>query len=187
MDWFSPSRPFAEAVKTAFPPYREKIASKAASDLQPFLDHTYRTTSQEFVVDGSRVHVPYRLHFTDGVATRIDYVGPVAHCLLTRSTDGYLRQRANRAILALNDPWAIPFVVMLLGEYVLEIADDIHSEVTRLDRSAYSKFVLQNREAMRILKARATSYWNCYHRWSYPDRRTYPALAALTNFEEWAS
>ncbi len=78
-------------------------------------------------------------------------------------------------------------MLLLLGEYVVEIIDDIHGALDQLDRSVYTAFVLQNRPVMRTLRARATSYWGAYHRERYPQRHSYPALAALTRLEKWAN
>lgn len=187
MDWSMRRKPFTRAVRAAFPADCESIADKAEDDLRLFVDDAYRTTSRRLIVDGSNIYIPYRLHFADGIAMRISGLSPGAHCLLTRATNGYLRQKAARAVIGLNQAWAIPFVALLLGEYVLEIAVDIHSTLDQLDRLLYREFVLQNRDTMRILRAKATSYWDAYHRQSHPDRRSYPALAAITRLEEWAS
>jgi hypothetical protein len=107
--------------------------------------------------------------------------------LLTRSTDGFLRQRSARVILSLNESWSIAFVVLLLGEYVVEILDDIYAALPDLDASAYASFVRQNRDVMRTMRTRATSYWNAYYRHTYSSRKSYPAIAVLNQLDAWAS
>ena len=92
-----------------------------------------------------------------------------------------------RSILTLNEAWSIPFVVMLAGEYVVEIIDDIVASLPLLDREAYIDFVRENRSLMRRLRSRAASYWNCYYRMSNPERSSYPGLALLHQLEDWAS
>jgi hypothetical protein len=187
MDWFSRRKSFSKVASAAFTQGCERIAHEARSDLELFVDDTYRTTSKQIIIGGSSIYVPYRLRFADAALAKTGYLSPGAHCLLTRATNGYIRQEAAKAIIGLNHAWSIPFIVLLLGEYVSEIAGDIHCKLDQLDRPAYSEFVLQNRPVMRALRAKATSYWNAYYRQSYPQRHSYPALAALRRIEEWAS
>ncbi|WP_420471319.1 hypothetical protein [Brevundimonas sp. FT23042] len=40
---------------------------------------------------------------------------------------------------------------------------------------------------MRTLRARATSYWNVYHRDRYPLMRSYPALLMLDEMQAWSA
>lgn len=107
-------------------------------------------------------------------------------CLLTRSTNGYLRQAAVRNLLHSSEPWAIPYVVLLAGEYVIEIGADLKEALSELDRASYRDFVRGNPHLLSLMKARATSYWSCYYRFACPDRRNYPALIFLQRLEEWA-
>jgi len=87
----------------------------------------------------------------------------------------------------LNEPWSIPFVVLLAGEYVVEIIDDMLVSLPALNPQVYIEFVRENRDTMRLLRSRATSYWDCYYRASYPNRSSYPGLAFLHQLEMWAS
>ncbi|TIN76071.1 MAG: hypothetical protein E5Y29_16680 [Mesorhizobium sp.] len=127
------------------------------------------------------------MHFLPTVAVDFASFSPGSQCLLTRSTDGYLRQKSAKIILPLNEPWTIPFIVLLLGEYVVEILDDIHLAMPYFDQTAYASFVRQNRQVMRAIRAKATSYWNAYYRQSYPGRKSYPAIAVLNQLDTWAT
>ncbi len=137
---------------------------------------------------GGGVFVASRFHFA-GLHDHMiaDVVSVAAACLLTRSTDGYLRQRALRRIVSIQEPWTLPYVVLLLGEYVVEIAQDILKTLPEFDQRLCIRFVQENRPLMRLLRARAASYWNCYYRPDYPEQRDYPALQALRELEVWAS
>src|SRR5204862_74491 len=111
----------------------------------------------------------------------------MTRCLLTRSTDGYERQTALRSILTINEPWSIPYVVLLSGEYVVEIVSDIMDAMPALDRESYANFVRENRPLMKLLGAKATSYWDCYYRYAYPQRAAYPGVAFLHQLENWGA
>ena len=77
--------------------------------------------------------------------------------------------------------------MLLLSEYIVEIARDILNSLPDFDRLLYSRVVQENHPLMRFLRARAGSYWNCYYRGNYPERGDYPALQALNELERWAA
>lgn len=114
-------------------------------------------------------------------------LNPASRCLITRATDGRLRQQAVRSVIDLQCPWVAPFVLMLLGEYVIEIVEDVRDALPVLDQSVYANLVRENRQTVQRLRARATSYWDAYYRRQYPQKRDYPGLHALHEMETWAA
>jgi hypothetical protein len=188
MDFSAPN--FLKAAVAAFPPDRQVSATGAARLLLPFVDPNYRQSSVRLTVRGRSVHIPKRIHFVglcEASLIKEPTLRPAAQCLRTRSTDGYERQASLQYILPLNEPWSIPFVVLLAGEYVVEIIDDMLASLPLLNVEAYIEFVRENRGMMRLLRSKATSYWDCYYRTSHPNRSTYPGLAFLHQLEIWAS
>ena len=186
MDGLSP-KPFKEAALRAFPFDMLSVASEAAWELSPFIDDAYRQRSEAIDVGGQIIAVPRRLHFVGLSEAKVANLSAAARCLATRATDGYLRQHALRSVIDQRESWVAPYVVLLLGEYVLEIVEDIHAALPRLDSSLYAQFVRENRQTMQRLRAKATSYWDTYHRRCYPAKRDYPGLSALHALEEWAA
>jgi hypothetical protein len=188
MDRFSP-RPFVAAARAAFPVANRDMADEAIRHLTPWVDDTYRQRSIGFDVLGQSVQLPTRLHFQnlpsgDGWLSSLP---PSALCLVSRATDGFLRQRAASAIVNIKSEWAPPFVAALLGDYVVEIADVICDAIPGFDQALYADFVRENRTAVRTLRAQATSYWAAYYRDRCPEKRDYPALRALHEMETWAA
>jgi hypothetical protein len=186
---------FLKAAVAAFPPDSEALATGATNALFPFVDDSYRLSFVRAVVLGREVQIPKRIHFRGLPVEKLKVQSILgfrrestfeAQCLITRSTDGFQRQAALRNILNLNQPWSIPFVVLLAGEYVVEIIHDIVGSISMLDREAYMNFVRENRGLMRLLRSRAIGYWDRYYRTSYPDRSTYPGLVFLHQLELWA-
>ena len=92
-----------------------------------------------------------------------------------------------RRILDATQPWALPFILLPAGEYVVEIIADLVAALPALDRSLYADFVRENRPLLRLLRSRANSYWNCYYRRDYWDKSRYPALIFLREIESWAA
>ncbi|MFF4510495.1 hypothetical protein [Streptomyces mirabilis] len=74
----------------------------------------------------------------------------ILHCLYTRHSDGLIRQRHLEQIVASNEPWVVPFVVQLAGEYVLEILEVISRSLPGLStpgstqRRPYGEFIARN-------------------------------------------
>jgi hypothetical protein len=181
-------RSFADAAVRAFPAECSGLAGKAAKELAPLVKRD-EVSSTPLIIGNARVHIPDRLYFQSSEAAKqIARSGSVgARCLLTRSDNGYVRQIALQNILRISEPWAPCFIVPLAAEYVVEIAQDIAASFQRLDPAAFAAFAKENRETMRVLRARATSYWACYYRNTYPEKVAYPGLIVLQQIEQWAS
>ena len=183
----SSTRSFAEAAVAAFPFQLRGIAAEVAHDLASHVDDTYRRKPYEIQLLGRSLLVPSRLHFVqEYLPGDTEQSSAMAQCLMSRATDGHLRQSALRAILPVKEAWTIPFIALLIGEYVPEIIDDIKLHLPNLDRDAWTSFIRENRPMMRLLRSRSTSYWNCHHRTDYPDQRDYPAFIVLKQLEIWA-
>jgi hypothetical protein len=79
----------------------------------------------------------------------------------------------------------VPFVLQLLGEYIIEICEDIRrfAEVDLASRPAWARevrsFADENPDFIVLTQQRATSYWECYYRGPHLYRDTYPGLHAL--------
>ena len=131
-------------------------ARDAARELAAAVDDRYRQPTEPSHVKGGQVDIPSRLHFTKGAfeLAHLDRLSVPARCLLTRSTDGHLRQRALATIIDAPLAWVAPFVAFLLGDYVVEIVRDIEAALPSLDQAVYADFARENRQAMRLLRPR---------------------------------
>lgn len=118
------------------------------------------------LVSGESVHIPYRV--THDVAS-VDLNGltdlqtVLLSCILTRHFDGFVRERHLARILTSNYEWVPPFVIQLVGEYVLEILCRVRDGLSDLDRNLYRDFLLANPAFFDRTKQRVRSYWYCYY------------------------
>jgi hypothetical protein len=168
------------ALSAAFPaPFAEHAAAAAAAMLAA---RVARAGSFEAVVDGERVIVPYRVYADEPPPEVWASLQPVEqvllHCLYTRHHDGRVRQRHLAHIVTRTEPWIAPFVVHLVGEYVVEIVELIQRSLT--DLRGYGRFAAANPELIGLTYQRAVSYWDCYYRRRYPDRKSYPGIVVIT-------
>jgi hypothetical protein len=97
------------------------------------------------------------------------------------ATACFVRQRALEQVLLLDEAWAAPFVVRLVGEYVLEILDQIDEAFSEHLPKDLEGFVSANPDFIRLTRARVTSYWNCYFR--IISRRDYVGFRLMDRIE----
>jgi len=86
-------------------------------------------------------------------------------CLLTRNHDGFVRQKHLERIIGSENVWIPPFLIRLVGEYVLEIFDLIDQNRGNPNVSIYPEFVRSNPVFIALTEQRVISYWNagyCY-------------------------
>ena len=118
--------------------------------------------SFEVAVDGERVVIPERLYLEKTFSS--SSVGGLSECLLTRHHDGFVRQRALDKVVRLDEPWAVPFIIRLVGEYVVEIIEQIDQAFDGMSHHDIGRFVSSNSNFVQLTRARVTSYWDCYFR-----------------------
>jgi hypothetical protein len=141
-------------------------------------------------VFGEPLHIPARIYPLEmneaslSALTRTQQ--RVLHCLYTRHHDGFVRQRHLRPLLACDEPWVVPFVVQLVGEYVLPILIDIEAALRPHHARAYGAFVQENEAFMRLTGARVCSYWNAYYRSPGVVRRMHIGEVILRRLESFA-
>ncbi|MET9934584.1 MULTISPECIES: hypothetical protein [unclassified Streptomyces] len=117
----------------------------------------------------------------------------ILHCLYSRHSDGRVRQRCLEQIVSSSEPWVVPFVVQLVGEYVLEILEAIGQGLPGLavpgsaQRRLYGEFISRNAVFFARTERRVVSYWSCYYRWKYSAFGTYPGCALVEEFRAAAS
>ena len=155
-----------QILAEAFPAQYRTLAVSAGTAVARVLSGQQRFERFSVLSEGQPVHVPTRLHFNPDLLAVPDMheALPFTSALQTRSGDGYERQRAVRDLLPNMQPWAAPFIVALIGEYIVEILEDIHDALTADKIQMLAVFVIQNRAYWSVTKARVASYWNEYYR-----------------------
>jgi hypothetical protein len=146
----------------------------------PLLDPKGRWT---FLVGDEQLSAPDRIYNPPARNKDLRRLGAIEQlmvlCILSRHHDGYVRQTAVKGLLLAPQPWVVPFVLRLTGEYVIEITELICSSLQQQVPILYVDFCSANQSFMEAMSAKAMSYWNCYHRRQYPIRAEYPGLRAL--------
>ena len=177
----------SRAIAQAFPARLGAAARANAPAWERFVQRSYRSHRFEVQVEGERLSIPQRIHLPGyQPPTALDVeTRAMGWCLLTRSTDGFERYYALEQIVTANRSWTIPFVVALIGEYVIEILDLIEAALPGMDEAVVARFVAENPAYLALTEARVASYWNAYYR-DRSTRRGYVGsrlIAALRDIE----
>ena len=134
-------------------------------------------------LNGQSLHIPSRIYNREPDASLIEELSPteqqILACLYTRHHDGHARERALGRILDSDQEWVAPFVIQMLGEYVLEIVEIVHAHVSHAPQESLTTFARENPLFMTLTAQRATSYWDCYYRARFRSLEDYPAVRAL--------
>jgi hypothetical protein len=142
-------------------------------------------------LDGRPLRIPARIYHPEPDSrdtTSLTAVEQsIAACLYTRHQDGYVRQRALEVALNIDEAWAVPFILQLLGEYVIELVEKAATVMKGPPRNAFVVFLRENPGFLELTSQRATSYWNEYYRTQFWRREDYPAFSAIMTLREWLS
>ncbi|MCP3882910.1 MAG: hypothetical protein GY701_31610 [Sulfitobacter sp.] len=120
----------------------------------------------------------------------------LADAWYSRSHDGYTRQRHLKRLIDAEEHWVVPYVVAAVGDYVVEIVEEVDNGLRRLIKrgswhhGAYRQFAAHNYEFIELVRQQATSYQHCYYSMSYSRTGAggitpvYPAFLALERMTE---
>lgn len=171
-------------LTAAFPAKVASDASLAAKTVETML-HPRQVTEVFAVLScGEPVRIPARLHFATEALTLEPGTSAwlMARALQSRSNDGYQRQRAARDLLANLRPWTAPFIMALLGEYIVEILVDIEAGLTPESAAILAACIRENPAYWDLIKRRIMSYWHVYHRLAY-SRTGYPGFRMIVRLK----
>ncbi len=140
------------------------------------------------VLNGEQLSIPYRVYLLEPEPNRVSALTHIQQlilsAILSRNHDGFVRERCVGELLRSHEPWIPPFVLQLLGEYVLGIIRVVEDQSTVLKSWEYRRFVIENPAFFQLLKQRIASYWICYYRAMFPRLRDYPAFQIVELFDD---
>ena len=158
----------------------------------PSTDFVIARRGSTVQIDGESLVIPCRVYNPEpadrAVASLPDLQQVILHCIYTRHHDGFVRQKHLEHAVRPDYPWVAPFIVQLVGEYVLEIVITIQQALTELDepgspvRETYGRFLAQNPSFFALTRQRVISYWDCYYQNQFPQD-AYPGFALIASLQ----
>ena len=161
-----------EIVQKAFP---VEIRGEVNSLLTKFTVETKHATHRgELVAIGEeKFEIPSRIYYnppyslTNSKFTQKEQ--EILNCIFSRHDNGFIRQTAILNIIGSDSNWTIPYIVRIIGEYVINILNDIENNFEILNKPNLTSFVQQNPEFYNRTRSRVGSYWDCYFRQQFPE------------------
>ena len=122
-----------------------------------------------YILDNFTVEIPYRMYLLDVAEDTYNALNDIQKqilcCIYTRSCNGYIREKYLRKLLEMPfNQWAIPFIVKLCDEYILEIIEIIYGKLKERNNADIQDFCEKNKLTIRKSYSRMISYWNEYYR-----------------------
>lgn len=129
---------------------------------------TYKSTECFSInFDSEIINIPYRIYYDEPDQQKLtDAETFLLNCIFTRHYNGHVREKMLRRIVASNNYLATPFIVQLLGEYVIEILIVIKNNLTLKQLDNFIKLKNDNPKFFEITEKRVQSYWDCYYKWT---------------------
>ncbi len=168
----------------SFPKHMASVVESVLSKLPPA---QYSPSGRlEAVINGEKIEIPSRVYYPKMRIPKGEH-GIVAHCIYSRHHDGFVRERHIAKLLSMKQDWVVPFVLLPLGEYVMEIIRLVQENRSVLSGESFRKFSLENPDFIRRTKSRVVSYWDCYYRGLFPSISSYPGFLVLEDLGWWDS
>ena len=140
------------------------------------------------VCDGESLLIPQRIYgppISDNQFASLCFIEQlIAACWFTRHHDGHVRERFLRHLQNYRASWVIAYVVVLCGEYVIELLQYIWERRELFDAVVLGRWLNGNEEFYSKTRARITSYWDCYYRSSCAQFDGYVGRRLITFFDE---
>jgi hypothetical protein len=136
------------------PVVRGKVSVRGCDEVFRLLGRVY--SNYEYVKDGGwHTHARWQLPTLEQ---------DILACVYSAHHDGFVRmQTVNRLIESKHD-WTVPYLLMLLSEYVVEISEAIDYRIGRIDSKRMQGFASLNPKFMSRVADRVITYWNFNHR-----------------------
>jgi len=159
-----------EILRSCFPQkFSEDIAAVALHI--PEGVSVYDLSCEYKLLSGETIAFPYRIYGVENIETPSG-LSPtqklIFHAILSRSCDGYVREKHIHEILDMGCPdWLFPYILKLSDEYVVEILELIYSYLRDQDHREMKEFCRLNLFSFVRSYDRMTSYWSAYYGGSF--------------------
>ena len=173
-----------EKIVKAFPEFLKDDVLSLLNKVSLKSEHQVSDTFP-VVVDGEKLDIPYRIYFEEPNEKHLTETELlILNCLFTRHNNGFIRQQRLERIFTSNEYWISPFIMQLLGEYVVETLFTIEKNLSDKWIDNLTHFIEENNSFFETTKRRVMSYWDCYYRNSFNFREDYVGFQILEELEK---
>ena len=173
-----------EIITKAFPKFLENEILTLLEKVS--LTGDFRPVGNFIVkINGEFLDIPYRIYFelpNKNQLTEKELL--ILCCFFTRHHNGFTRQKCLEQIISSDEYWVTPFIIQLLGEYVIEMLFVIKNNLDEKLLRNMVRFSEENPIFFETTKHRIISYWNCYYRTRFPIKESYVGFEIVNAIEE---
>lgn len=131
-----------------------------------------------------RIKLPVRLYFEDIKDSQWHKLNDtqklLISCLLSRSANGYVREKYTKILIQSHQLIAIPFIVYNGSDYVREIVDGIYEGLKDSPNKEIKYYCAYNHAFLKSNYDRMLAYWAYYERANTPFYKDYNGYKLFT-------
>lgn len=174
-------------ISQAFPSYLIQEATALADFLLKREACLHEMVGQERVVlSGESLVIPKRVYFgkynPKSLTSREELM---LYCLYLSHHNGYFREQYLQEVLQSKENFVLPYVALLLGDYVYEILEVLAKNLTKEMKGRLKSFLAENPQLKMRIESRIVSYWDCYYRGACPDLKQYIGYQLFKNIDKY--
>lgn len=176
-------------LQSAFPNSLSNDVNQTLSRLPVGHLQTTQHDIGSVIISGESLHIPSRFYYPEPDESSLNGLNninlSILACLYSRHHNGFVRLKYVCKLFYLSDVWVSPFILNLIGEYVIEIIEVISQNINLLPLRSYNEFIIENPAYIHILKQKIISYWNCYYRVKFPYFKDYVGFQVADSLGLW--
>ena len=176
-------------VRLAFPRF---LTSDVDVVLKVIPEATHPPTTDDIgpvCIGGEQLQIPYRIYAAEPQTVSVSQLSErqltILACIYSRHSNGRVRQKYLPTLIEADDEWIPPFILQLVGEYVVEIIQNLVSHRDYLCKDHYLRCAAENPRFIDLTRKRVISYWNTYYRWQFPRFSDSPGFQLMKALELW--
>ncbi|MCK8521058.1 hypothetical protein M0D21_05745 [Aquimarina sp. D1M17] len=172
-------------LKNAFPKFLIPDINSLVSKINAKSEHS-ANWGYEMCIDGENIEIPSRIYWDESklkINGLTDNHKMITACILTRHHNGYVREKNLEKLILSEKYWTIPYVIQLIGEYVIELLELIWEKFESINKENLVKFIIENETYWFKTKQRIASYWDCYHRYEGKTKSDYIGFKLIDRIE----
>lgn len=176
----------ANTFRKGFPPEMAQAVIRVVSAMPGKMRSYISVDEITYFACNGTIGFPYRIHLGEIESSKVSKMSNtekmILHCIYSRSCDGYVRQKHISELLSTSIPdWAIPYIVKVCDEYVVEILEMVYESLKESDTAAIKLFCASNRNAFCKSYNRMISYWDLFYRNDYCRYKDYVGYKLFIN------
>lgn len=131
----------------------------------------------EITIKKEIIKIPSRIYIDENIfenpTNLSNNQSEIISCLLTRHHNGFVREKYLKKIINSNNYWTKPFILQLIGEYVIEILEVIYQNLDQNNIQSLKELIEENPVFWNKTMSRVITYWDCYYRGVYKYKQDY--------------